>query len=74
MYGSDQQPVCYSGKGNNGMNNVRAVAERVIANVEKVIIGKHDAVSCLCFVGDIFSSRMCLALGRPCWPSAWRSL
>ena len=26
------------------MENVRAVAERVIANVEKVIIGKHDAV------------------------------
>ncbi len=26
------------------MENVRAVAERLIANVEKVIIGKHDAV------------------------------
>ncbi|MCG2767213.1 MAG: MoxR family ATPase [Anaerolineae bacterium] len=31
------------------MNNVRAVAEKVIANVEKVIIGKHDAVE-LAFV------------------------
>ena len=49
MYGSDQRPVCYCGKGNKGMNYVRAVAEKVIANVEKVIIGKHDAVE-LAFV------------------------
>jgi len=56
------------------MTDLQTFAEKVIGNVEKVIVGKREAIELTLinlFCQATFLSRTCPGWVRPCWPAVW---
>ncbi len=59
-----------------GNSPVLPVANRIIDNIEKVILGKHNEIVLTLaayYAGGHVFWKMCPAWPRPCWPAPFRA-